>query len=400
MRPALASALLALTTLAPPALADRLVPPPAPAAAAPPHALVLVRRIAPGGNDVDLRLVDPATKQVTPVHAHLPDGQWALAVHAATGRWALSRIGTDEQPARLVDREVTSPKNVTTLLLGDLAGGVVAVAPGDKRCVAAKCFESVVRFSADGSAVLTELHTSSTTWLDRYVFGAAPTPAIHLDKRKAKRAAGVFTFAADDGRVAYQVPNEGLFVETMPAPPKGGKGAQAQPKQGKPVARPTLLMEAPLLLAGDALVYFRREPVEQKRGFVEIFDLASKQTTLAYEFPDEYPMWFGGFRLAVATREVLLVNATSSRPSGALVAIPLAGGAARELATDVLALHDVSSDGRFAIVSRWHDRTRGDRGDNAHRLVVIEVATGRVVSETDLGVDGARVEAAAFVDAK
>jgi hypothetical protein len=404
MRPALAAALLILIALAPPALApparaDRALapPPPTPAADVPPPALALVRRIAAGRSDVDLRLVDHGARQVTPLLEHLADGQWALAAHAATGRWALSRIGTDEPLAQLAGRAVTTPKNVTTLVLGDVENGVVAVAAADKRCVAAKCFESVARFSADGSAVLTALHTSSSTWLDRYVFGATPAPAIHLDKRKSKRGAGLFSFAADDGRVAYQVAGEGLFVEPMPPPPKGGKGAQAPPKQGKPVTRPTLLMEAPLLLAGDALVYFRREPTEQKRGFVEVFDLAARSTTLLYEFPDEYPLWSGGFRLAAATRTVLLVNATSSRPSGALVALPLAGGPARELVTDVLALHDVSADGRFALVSRWRDPARGDRPDNPQRLVVIEVATGRVVSETDLTVDGARVEGAAFV---
>lgn len=351
----------------------------------PPAAIYLLERIEPGGAH-ELGQVDLGKGAYTPWYDALPLGGYDLAVHAATGRWVLSygRLSNGD-PLVIDGKPFETPEGVVALVLGQLGQGVVATLTGDKKCIAIKCFERAGRFSADGAVFVTELLRSSYTTLNRYVFAAGAAAQAFIPRSTKRRDATVFAITADDGRLATWAPATGLYVETLSTAWTVPSKKPVAPTPSKPVAKPALMLAGPILLADRHLVYFRREPVEQRQGYIEVFDLDKKQATIAYTFPQESPMWSAGLLYAAARRTVVFND-----DYGGLFAFGLDDLAPRRIA-DARLLHDVSPDGRYVLFSR-----PAGGGDE---LCVYDLADGKIVATARHPSKAPRLVEAFFVTA-
>jgi hypothetical protein len=341
------------------------------------RAVALVEEIAPRKNQVFVGLTDEGKFQPL---GELPPGAYGLAVHASTGRWVLSASPNGEAALpKLGGKASPAPAKVATLVFGQ-EKGILDLAPGDAKCKDPGCFEGVVGFGKDGDSVVVESLTNPETRLSRYAFAAPHKRTPVLERRGAVQP----RLDADERRVVYMTEKEGLFIEEPAAKVKAVR-----------LVKPALLMDAPMLLSGKRLYYFRREPVEQRQGFIEAWDLEAKKALPVFTLPMDYPMWNEGFFQAGA--QVLFVDATKAPAGGALWAFATATLEPRKVAEDVVRVLDVSADGRAVLVVRRKDPKRGDYADNPERLVLLSVEDGKVLGTVDTGVAGARIKKAGLL---
>jgi hypothetical protein len=252
-----------------------------------------------------------------------------LAVDPASGRYAVL------VEADTVDGAATAtPRNVMSLVLGRLDGGVVAVGPGDTKCVMHRCFESAVAIAPGGDTIITTLHRSSSSDLARYQFGPAPSPARLTAKGVEKPA-----LSPDHARVAY-LRGGAIYVAEV--------GSAAKPA---PLVTGRTDVAA-LALGDDQLVYRTRA------GAVVVVDVETQAARTAAQ-------------LAADTRPALRIGGDSifTTDGGQVVAVPLAGGEPRDVAAG--ALVDVSADGAWLLVD-----------DGA--LAVVAAADGRAAARLDV----------------
>lgn len=355
---------------------------PAHAEGQPFRAIALVEEIAPGKNNVFLGRVGAGGFSTV---CELPPGAHGLAVHASTGRWVLSTSPNGEAALPKLGGKVSpAPAGVATLVFGQDEKGILDVSAADPKCKSPACFDGVVGFGKDGESVVVESLTNPETRLSRYGFAAPHKRTSVLERRGAVQP----TLDADEKRVAYLTEKEGLFVEDAPT----GKAKAAR------VTKPALLMDAPLLLSGARLFYFRREPVEQKQGFLEAWDLSAKKALPVFTLPMDYPMWNEGF--FQAGEQVLFVDASKAPAGGALWVFSTAKLEPRQVAEDVVRVLDVSADGRAVLVVRRKDPKRGDYADNPELLQLLAIDDGKVLGEVDTQVTGARIRKAGLLTDK
>jgi Tol biopolymer transport system component len=203
-----------------------------------------------------------------------------------------------------------------------------------------------------------------------------------------------FTVSPDGARAAY-VLGDAIYVTAWPAQPADPKKAAVVVKAGKVAVKPSLLM-SDVAIFGDTIFYFRREPKEQKRGWIEAWDLAAKKATTVFELPEDYPMWNGRF-LWSSSRKSVLFQHDASYGRGDVYEVALADLQAKKRFGDVHRLLDVSPDGRWVLYAAYTAPDRGDRPDNPEVLVVFDLERGTEMARAASGVPGARFEHAYFV---
>lgn len=346
----------------------------------PPRAMYLVRAITKGKSWHEVGVLDvKAKQQLTPVHRDLEFGMWALAVHPQTGRYALSYNG---ELTRFEDRTVTPTKDVVVIIMAELGKGVLSIIAGDPTCIQGPCYESVNRFSPDGARVLTDIFHKSYTMMNRYSFEAAPARGAFIDKRKVKRHAGRFTLSPDLTQLAY-AEGDGVYVEAMP-PATSPRAAQKQPRQSKALVTRKMLFDSPLLLTPGAVVYFRREPIEQKDGFFEAVDIKSKKVTQLYKFAGGFPFWQTGAFFSPHAGVVLV----DDDGDHALHAVALAGGSDKILASDIHNILDMSADGRYLLCAR---------AGTVQKLLLVDLKLSKLTELGDGGFPNALFEYAKFL---
>ena len=375
---AIAGLLAVLGSTAWGARAARADEPPAPAV------LALVDRANAGAAPVTLARFAPDGARHD-VLAGLPSGTYGLAVHAATGRWALTFHQLSEgAPLVIGGAEVSRPDDRATLVLGD-GDRVVATTLGDPACTSARvvCFERPVRFSPDGSYVFVE--SEAPRWISwgRWSFGARPARAAIADRRTA------VALAVDDatGRAVYQGKGGAVFVTAWPA-------VTAKPRKLTAARRAALTV--PLLMSavvptGDLLVYFRRD-ADQAHGVWEAWSVTTRAVVAAQPAAAEYPLPRGAIVPVPARGTAVFVDDTGFE-RGTLW--ELGAGGATALAADVRQVLAVSGDGRFVLATRRLAPARGNAVDNPERLIVIDTVA-HAERAIDLGA-GAAVTAAGFV---
>jgi len=349
--------------------------------AAPPPALVFVEGAAPGKSPVVLGTADFGASTFTPVLEDLPTGTWGMAVHAASGTWALSGAPTGGEPLALAGQKPVAVPGAATLLVGKAGAAGFQQLAGDPTCRTAKCYEVAAGFTPDAGAVLTQQLRLGGTRLVSVGLDAAHRRATVFDRPGAAQP----VLSADQRRVGY-LTGGALFVEPLPL-------AKAKPQ---PLGRPTLLMDSPLALASEQLLFFRREPVEQRRGFIEAWKVGAKTAALGWALPADFPMLSEQMVFSPAASTVLLADAEHSELGGNLVAIAVPGLQARKLATGVRRVLDASPDGRWALVVRRKDPARADYADNPEQLVVIDLGTGTEGAVLATGVPGAKIPLGRF----
>lgn len=364
----------------------------APARADLPPVIYIAQAIQPGASPVDVGIVgaDGARELVLD---DAPTGSWGLAAHAATGRYALTflQLPTGD-PLTIGGQAVSKPSDVAVLLFGDRAHGLGVHVAGDPKCTNRKtaCFQGSLRFSDDGAYVFVESQAASWTAVNRWVFGAVGKPAPIADSKTTSLR------VSSDGAQLAVVQPKGIALTAWPAQPTDPRKKAVRVKAGKIVATPKLLMSDAWPIEG-ALFYFRREPVEQKRGYLEAYDLARKTAATVLELPDEFPMWRHQFLFSRA-RQAVIFAADVGFERATLYEAPLADLKPRAVVADAHALLDVSVDGRYALMAAYRAVAKGNTADNPEDLWIVELATGKV-TRRDLGVPGARVIDARFVGA-
>jgi len=329
-------AVLAGCPAAPPPPAEPPAPPPAAvaidAAAEPAVPAVLAVRLGEGA--LELVRVD-ASGEARVLHtlrrkAGLP-AVADLAVDPASGRYAVL------VEADTVDGASTStPKNVMSLVLGDVDGETIAVGAADRSCVMHRCFESAVTIAPGGASLVTTLHRSRASDLARYDLGPAPQPSRLTAKSVEKPV-----LSPDHARLAYQR-GSALYVVDV-----DDDGA-ATPT---PVA--TGVADVAVLALGDGRLVYRT-----RAGAVAVVDVETQAVRTAA-------------RLAAEPRPVLRVVADEIVTSDGetVVAVPLGGGEPRAIATG--ALIDVSADGAWVLVD-----------DGA--LAIVATADGQAAARLDV----------------
>ncbi|MBK9033096.1 MAG: hypothetical protein IPL61_17810 [Myxococcales bacterium] len=362
----------------------------------PPGVYYHVEHIKPGANPHELGTVDLTRGGWK---ARYGDLDWGVdtAVHPGSGRFALSLgVAGDARTVTLDGHALTLTSDQPIVLaIGTFAHGVDTIVPGDPTCVPIKCFEKAWRFSVDGSVLYTlELHQSTTKV--RRVPLADPTKATLVFDRKRVLAAEPAP-TPDHQRWAYDA-KDGIHVEAMPPVPAPGVTKKPRlPKLGKAVVAPKLLVSAPIALLENTVAVFRREPTEQREGYIELYDLTTRAPRRVYTFAEPFALWQAGFKTSAAHRSVLLVAERK------LLAVSIVDGAVRTLADDANVLFDVSADGRFALVETSAAATPSSREGNATNplaLTVIEIGTGRRVASQPIPVTGTewvRTEEARFL---
>jgi hypothetical protein len=367
--------LVTLLALARPALADEV--------AAPPSVLYLAEHDHAGPSA--LAVITPTGDRTQMILADIPLGSYQLEVHAATGRWAMTfgQLSTGD-PLEIGGKAV-SKLDRNTLLLGDTSG-VVATTYGDPGCTSVKraCFETPKAFSSDGAYVFVQAETSSASTLSRWTFGKKPKRAAVTDKKHG------WMEISDDGKRASYLDKDGIHVTTWPAQKK--KAAKLKLTK-KAVVAPDLLMSGPWPIGGR-LYWFRREPVEQKRGYFESYDLATKATTVLREATADFPMMNGGFVSTGPRGTVLFLDDVKANFNRLDVFESAGDAAATVVAHDVRQLLDVSPDGRYLLATRWKDVDLGETGTNPEVLVIIDLQTKAEISVLEVGV---KIDDAAFV---
>lgn len=344
-----------------------------------PSVLFHVEHFTKHGNSSELATYGYATKVAKALYTGL-QSSFTSAVHPGTGRFALamSTVGTETWDETLGDRKVTlGPAVPMQLVIGSVGKGIETVFTGDAGCIPARCFEAAWSFSADGSRLYTQLVASGYTLVRSIPVAAPAAAALVFDKRKSKRTAGPPAMSPDQKRIAYPGTNE-LYVEAMPAVPVDARKKPKLSKQSKAVAKPNLLMDAAVGVMDDVIFFHRREPKEQKEGYIEAYDVKQKKTTRVYTFAQEFPFWGGVFLGSIPSRTVVF------RAERKLLAVSLDDMTTRTLAEDVNELFDVSVDGRHALVETSAIRTPDSRESdtkNPLKLTLYEIASGKKVAE-------------------
>lgn len=334
MKPALAVLAVLAGCPAPPAPAP-LPPAPPPVveidAAAPP-VVPAVLAVRAAGSALELVRVD-ASGEARVLHelgraAGLPQVA-DLVVDPASGRYA-ALVEADT-----VDGAAThAPRNVMTLVLGNLDGETVAVGPGDTGCVMHRCFESALAIAPGGDTIVTTLHRSGSSDLARYDFGPAPRPSRLTAKGVEKP-----TLSPDHARFAYLRRGAIYVVDvgsaTTPAPVVTGR------------------TDVAALGLGEGQLVART-----RAGAIEVVDLeAQSARTVAQLAADPRPV------LRVVADEIITTDGER------IVAVPLAGGEPRAIATG--ALIDVSASGAWVLVD-----------DGA--LSIVAAADGRIAASLEV----------------
>jgi hypothetical protein len=371
--------LLGVLLLVQPATADEVAVPDAQA----PPVLYLAGQSHAG--TAKLAVITAAGDRTQSLLDDVPLGSYGLAVHPATGRWALT-FGqlSNGDPLKIADKAVSKAGDRNTLVLGDLTG-VVATTYGDPGCTSKKraCFETPHQFSADGAYVFVDAMTSSTVTLSRWSFAKKPKRSALTDKKH-----GGMEIAPDLKRASY-LDKDGIHVVAWPAQKK--KAAKIKLSK-KAAVDPDLLMSGPWPI-GDRLYWFRREPVEQKRGYFEAYDLTTKQTVVLREATADFPMMNGAF-LSTGPRGTVLFLDDVLGNFNRLDVFEATGDQSVAIAHDIRQMLDVSPDGRFLLATRWKDVKVGETGTNPEVLVIIDLQTKREISALEVGV---RINDAAFV---
>jgi hypothetical protein len=309
-----------------------------------------------------------------------------MAVHQATGRWAVVMDPPPPGPVTVGGVPVITHPDRATLSLGDL-GGPVAHTLGDPGCDLRErtCFETPRWFSPDGAYLFVMSENAGAQTVSRWTFGGRPRRAAVADRRTG------WMLDVDEatGRAVYQGRGGELFVTRWPA----------QRRKARPLRRATRpvatlpRLNAPAVLAGDRLYYLRHDPAREAIGYYEIYDhaagrlVASHQAQRAYPEPRNpvFPLPDGG----------LLFVDDEDRDRGTLRELAL-DGTLRDLHAGVDRLLALSDDGRFALLTRRRDPARpADRG-NLDELVIVDVGDGSTRALA-LPVPGAPVHAGAFV---
>lgn len=372
-------------------LAVAMVAGPAAADPAPPSVLVLAERAAPGINDLSLAVIAPDGSRRAMLDA-LPLASYALAAHAATGRWVLTfHQLPDGDPLVIAGAPVSKPNHRSTLVFGD-GTGVVATTLGDPACTSKQraCFETPRWFSTDGGYVFVRSEASSWTSLGRWTFGAGAKRAAIADRTTAAE----LEVAPAGGRAVYRG-RDGVHVTTWPTQPTGRRARAIK----VPVARratfdPQLLMSS-VWPIGDRLYYFRRDPDHQEVGWYESYRLTDRTTVALRQAAAAFPMMRGQF-LSTGPRATV-VFADDVGYERAQVYEVGADGAVTAVVADVCQVLDVSPDGRYLLVTRRLDPRQGETGTNPERLVIVDLTTRAEVATLDVGVSSLRVNAASFV---
>jgi hypothetical protein len=377
--------------------AESIAPPPAPAApdapvVRPPDILAVVEHNGRGYTWSDLLLVAPDGAQ-QPVISRMPSGSHALAVHPATGRWVMV-FGQlpDGEPLVLDGKPVSKPLDRNTLVFGE-RGAIVGSVFGDPWCTSAvrACFEVPHGFSDDGRfAYVESLKSSSAQW-SRWAFGAAPARGLIADTKVAPQ----LVRERDGGRAAY-VRGGAVYVTTFPKQPASLKSKPTRVRAAsRATVTPKLLMSA-VTPIGDALYYFRREPVEQETGWVERYDLKTKKAAQVFLSPEPFPMWDSPF-LSTGPRRTVLFTHHGNDNVGDLYEVGAADAAPTRVVDDLHRLLDVSADGRFVLYARFVEPARGRVSGNPLRLVIYDLEGRAEVAALPLGDDVGLVEDAHFV---
>lgn len=372
-----------LLALAPEAAAIKVQPPPDA-----PRVLVLSQSEKAGDSTSTLALYDGAGVQLGTLLDQLPLAGMDLLVHADTGRWVLTYHQlSNGDPLKLDGKAVSKPDDRNTLVFGDLAG-VVAATYGDKACTNKKkaCFETPLAWSADGAYVYVRSLASSWGTTNRWSFGAKPKLAAITAKKP-----GALTISPDLTTATY-IGKDGVHVLRFPKPAKKPKKLKATKKA---VVSPDMLFGEAWPINGK-LYWFRREPTEQKRGWFEQYDPATKTTTAMLEAKADYYLPRGGF-VSTRARGTVLFGHDSAFERADLYEFD--GTAATLITKDVLQLLDVSADGRFALVTKRKDPPKLDVVTNPEHVVIVDLVTHREVARIDTGGDGRNILGAAFVSA-
>lgn len=371
--------MLGVVLLGTPAFADP--------AAAPPPVLALTENVTPGASAHVLEVLTPDAAP-TVVLDQLPMGSYGLAVDEATGRWAMT-FGqlSNGDPLMIGGKAVSKPSSRNTLVLGD-AASVTATTYGDPGCTSKKtaCFETPTTFSADGAYVFVRSESSKAATLSRWSFGKKPKRAAVTDGK-----IGGLRIAPDGAHAAY-LGKDGVHVIAWPA--QKAKAAKVKASK-KAVVAPDLMMGDAFPIGGR-VYYFRREPKEQKDGFYEAYDLASKQTVSLHQAAQDFVIPRGGFLSTGPRGTVVFGDDTGFERADV---IEVTGDQAAAIAHDVRQILDVSADGQYLLVTRRKDPSQGDTLANPERLVIIELATGKDVAVLDPGGDGITITAAGFTSA-
>lgn len=351
---------------------------------APPTVLALTERTFAGGHEVALRRFAP--DGVHDVLVGMPLATYHLAVHAGTGRWVLAfhQLGNGD-PLTIAGQVVSKPDDRATLVFGE-GDRVIAAVYGDPACTSKVkvCFESPVRFSADGAYVFVQSEASSWVTWGRWTFGAKPVRAAIADARTAS------SLAVDDlgKRAAYQGKGGAVYVTAWPAPVAKARKLTAAKKAT--VTLPLIMSAA--VPVGDHLYWFRRDPADQAVGYFEAWSLTARKVVATQRAAASYPMLRGALVPVPARGAVAFVDDTGFE-RGTLWELGAAGATA--LAADARQVLAVTADGRFVLATRRKDPPRGNAVDNPERLVVIDTVAHaeRVI---DAG-EGIAVTAGSFV---
>jgi hypothetical protein len=356
----------------------------------PPPVLYIAQAVQAGPSPVDVGVVAAdGTRRVLIDDA--PSATWGLATHPATGRFALTFLqGSNGDPLVLDGAPVSKASDVAVLIYGDRDHGVTAHVAGDPKCTNRKtaCFQSTLRFSDDGAVVFVQSEAARWSAVNRWLFGTTAAPALVAD-----RAMASLQVSSDGAQVAVVQPR-GIAVSAWPTQPTDPRRKVARVKAGKIAVAPKLLMSDAWLIGGK-LFYFRREPVAQKRGALEAYDLATRRATELFALPDEFPMWRHEFFFSAARKSVVFATDVGFERA-TLREAALADLQPRAVVADAHALLDVSASGRYALMSAYTDAGRGNMPDNPEQLWIVDLSTDRV-TKLDVGVVGARVLAARFI---
>jgi hypothetical protein len=295
-------------------------------------------------------------KAATVLHRDLTtDFRLDVGIEPGTGRYAIAFDGDEFE-----ERSFTyaGEGRTVNLLFGEIGKGIVATAAGDAACAPSKCYEArpIVR----GDRVFTYILRVNGASLAAYAFGKA-------DKGKSVfvRSGAREPVIAGDGKSLLYVLKDGVTVETV-----GGKAA-------KPLFKATHLLENEQpVITKERIYYRRREPKTQESMLVEAWDRKRKKGAVLYtlsngiEWPAAPGMWW-------SEKHKLLVFADNAA-GGRILAVPGAGGEAKELMTGARQVFGLSPDGRWLLVTQVANPKDHLGPKNPERLAVLDLDTGKV----------------------
>ena len=194
---------------------------------------------------------------------------------------------------------------------------------------------------------------------------------------------------------AYLGKRGGVFVTALPALTTAARPSVIKPARARAAAPPVVMSDpAPV---GGHVFYFRRDPADQRVGFIAAWDLAARTEREVFRLTMPFPMW--SYRFFPTPRGTVVFQDDVAFERATLHEVTLSTWAVTQVGADVRQLLDVSPDGRYAVAAAYAepdpDRRRKKVFDQ--QLVVIDLERRREITRITLPARIPRIYDARFV---